>query len=126
MDTADNYDIVIAGAGCLKAGSGYAFQFIQHQSDEIIRLLKAGRVPLLRRPFFYGRFRFYDATFLSVIQQTKPGFPSIIRQLFQQLPAPLILKFLENKTNLGEELKVISIFPPRRFLPAALKILSGK
>jgi lycopene beta-cyclase len=110
-------------AGCLKPGSGYAFQFIQRQCDELITLLRSNLVPVVKNRWLYGRFRWYDATLLRVVRSRNRSFATMMETLFTQVPAPRILRFLENSTSFREECAIMRHFPPSVFVPAALKEL---
>ncbi|HEX7846806.1 MAG TPA: lycopene cyclase family protein [Chitinophagaceae bacterium] len=106
--------------GQTKASSGYTFQFIQKQSDQIIDLLEQGRSlnELSQTP---KRFRFYDNTLLHILYHEKlPGREIFIR-LFQKNKPQQVLRFLDNETSLSEELKIISSLPTLPFLKAALQ-----
>lgn len=110
-------------AGCLKPGSGYAFQFIQRQCDEVLALLRNNMFPVTKKRLLYGRFRWYDATLLRVVRNRNISFADMMETLFTRVPAPRILKFLENSTSFREECTIMRVFPPSVFVPAALKEL---
>jgi lycopene beta-cyclase len=106
--------------GQTKASSGYTFQFIQKQSDQIIEMLLKGEslTQLKRAPW---RFRFYDNTLLYILyHKTLPG-RNIFSTLFKKNKATQVLKFLDNESTLREELGIITSLPTWPFLKAALK-----
>jgi lycopene beta-cyclase len=113
------YNIGTAG-GQTKASSGYTFQFIQKQSQQIVECLLAGK-ELSTIEATPKRYRFYDETLLHILyHNTLPG-KEIFSRLFQKNKPQQVLKFLDNETTLVEELKVISTLPTWPFLKAALK-----
>lgn len=112
------YHIGAAG-GQTKASSGYTFQFIQKQSQQIVDYLVAGK-SLLAIPAVPKRFRFYDNTLLHILyHDTLPG-EKIFSQLFEKNKPQQVLKFLDNESSFGDELKIISSLPTLPFLKAAL------
>lgn len=112
------YHIGAAG-GQTKASSGYTFQFIQKQSQQIVDYLVAGK-SLLAIPAVPKRFRFYDNTLLHILyHDTLPG-EKIFSQLFEKNKPQQVLRFLDNESSFGDELKIISSLPTLPFLRAAL------
>jgi lycopene beta-cyclase len=108
--------------GQTKASSGYTFQFIQKQSDQIIEMLLKGEslTHLKRAPW---RFRFYDNTLLYILyHKTLPG-RNIFSTLFKKNKATQVLKFLDNESSLREELGIITSLPTWPFLKAAVQSL---
>lgn len=117
------YNLGTAG-GQTKGSSGYTFQFIQKNSDMIIKKLLADQ-PLDTLKNTASRFRFYDNVLLHILyHDTLPG-KKIFSTLFRKNEAQQVLKFLDNETSLAEELKIISTLPTLPFLKAALKIISN-
>lgn len=112
------YHIGTAG-GQTKASSGYTFQFIQKQSQEIVECLQQGR-SLNEIALAPRRFRFYDNTLLHILYHKKLSGKQIFTDLFKKNPSTLVLKFLDNETSLKEELKLISSLPTWPFLQSAL------
>ena len=108
--------------GQTKASSGYTFQFIQKQSQQIVNQLIAGK-PLSLIPGTPKRFRFYDNTLLHILyHNTLPG-KQIFTELFKKNKPQQVLRFLDNETSLREEFKIISSLPTWPFFKAALKQL---
>lgn len=113
------YYIGTAG-GQTKASSGYTFQFIQKQSQQIIDYL-ISRKPLHSLPASPKRFLFYDTVLLRILAEKKLGGDEIFSRLFQRNKASSVFKFLDNETSLKEELKLIATLPFTPFLKASLK-----
>jgi lycopene beta-cyclase len=108
--------------GQTKASSGYTFQFIQKQSQQLVNnLVKRGRpfpVPTDGR-----RFRWYDSTLLNILYHNKFPGAEIFTRLFKNNKAADILKFLDNETNVIEEMMIIRVLPKKLFTTAALQQL---
>ncbi|MEP6845553.1 MAG: hypothetical protein ABI861_06100 [Panacibacter sp.] len=60
---------------------------------------------------------------LNVLQHDKLGGDRIFADLFKKNPPQRVLRFLDNETNLSEELKLMSSVPMAVFLPAAMREL---
>jgi lycopene beta-cyclase len=106
--------------GQTKGSSGYTFQFIQKNSEQILNLLLAnGDLKDLKST--PPRFRFYDNVLLHILYHGQLSGKSIFTTLFQKNKTQQVLKFLDNETSLSEELKIISSLPTFPFLKAALR-----
>lgn len=115
------YSIGTAG-GQTKASSGYTFQFIQKQSQQIVDCLISNN-PLNKIATAPKRFRFYDNTLLHILYHNKLAGDKIFARLFKKNKPQQVLRFLDNESSLFEELKIISSLPTAPFLKAALKQL---
>jgi lycopene beta-cyclase len=115
------YNIGTAG-GQTKASTGYTFQFIQKQSEEIVNFLMKGGA-LHELPPAPARFRFYDSVLLQLLEEGKLEGREIFSRLFSRNKASAIFKFLDNETTLREELRLISSLQIAPFFKAALKQL---
>ena len=107
--------------GQTKGSSGYTFQFIQKHSAAITQALLCGEHPAAKRSFFDKRFAVYDHTMLRVLYTGKLTASQIFGDLFKRNKPQLLFKFLDNETNIKEEVKIMNSVPSRIFLPAALQ-----
>lgn len=106
--------------GYTKGSSGYTFQFIQsHTRDMVQQLLSTGSpyVPSTQP----RRFNFYDTVLLSVLSKGDVRAAQVFEQLFLKNDPVTVLKFLDNNTNLKEDIKIISSLPTLPFFTAAMK-----
>ena len=115
------FNIGTAG-GQTKASSGYTFQFIQKQSQQIADCLANGD-SLFSIPGPSKRFRFYDNTLLHILYNNKLQGKKIFTDLFQKNKPQDVLRFLDNESSLSEDFKIISSLPALPFLKAAIKTL---
>ncbi len=115
------YNIGTAG-GQTKASTGYTFQFIQKQAQQIVQALISNGIPS-KKINTEKRFQFYDSTLLHILSSNKLDGKEIFKQLFQKNTASKVFKFLDNETSLKEELKIISSLPTKEFLFAGIKEL---
>lgn len=117
------YHIGTAG-GQTKASSGYTFQFIQKLTAQITDHLISGR-SLDKIAATPRRFRFYDNTLLHILYYNKLKGSDIFTTLFKKNKPQQVLRFLDNESSVGEELKLIASLPAWPFFLAALSGVEG-
>lgn len=101
-------------AGALKPTTGYGFsRMMQHGKSIALALKSNDLVPTLYRK---RRFRFYDALLLQILQKHPNRGKQIFDQLFQHQSASNVLRFLNERTNLLQEIIIFSRLPKRLFL----------
>jgi lycopene beta-cyclase len=106
--------------GQTKASSGYTFQFIQKQSDRIVRqLIQASSGGLQQLKGNPARFHFYDQVLLQVLAKGYWPGDRVFARLFERNKASSIFRFLDNETSWPEELAIISSLPTWPFLRGA-------
>lgn len=115
----------IAG-GQAKGSSGYAFRFIQKRADAIVKALMGSGQIDLRNSLVSRKFALYDSVLLQVLAKRKMPGSEIFAAIFRHNPPQRVLCFLDNETNLAEDLQIMRSVPTAVFLPAALHVLSGK
>ena len=111
--------------GFTKASSGYTFQFIQKNSNQIVKNLLEGNSPIQKTSFEDKVFDWYDRTLLDVILNHKLTGKEIFAKMFKKLPPENILTFLDNESTLLEEIKVMSSLPILPFLTSGIKQLKS-
>ncbi len=114
----------IAG-GQAKGSSGYAFQFIQKRTAQIINSLLTKGDPFIQRTFNDKKFHLYDSVLLNVLENHKMSGDQIFAAIFKKSLAPRVLKFLDNESTLWEDLQIMQSVPTGIFLPAAMHELIG-
>ena len=113
-----------SAGGLTKSSTGYTFSRIQRDSDLILRHLENPATPL-RRVRTSPRFRFYDQLFLNLLETSPQRMESIFSTLFQRVPLPRILRFLDEQTHFSEELQIFLKLPWMPFLRALGRHLCG-
>ena len=107
--------------GQVKGSSGYAFQFIQKRTEQIIQsFIKRGH-PILSKTLNDRKFHLYDSVLLNVLQNRKMSGDEIFARIFQKNPTERVLQFLDNESRLAEDFQIMRSVPASIFLPAALK-----
>ena len=113
--------IPIGTAGdCVKASSGYAFQFIQAQTKLIVDKLSKQQSPIPQPTLMQSRFRVYDKTFIRVMQGNKMSGQQLMGEIFKHNSPANVMAFLANESELAHEYEIMKNLPAHIFLPAAL------
>ncbi|MEU0743576.1 lycopene cyclase family protein [Streptomyces sp. NPDC006134] len=94
-----------AAGGATRAATGYTFAAVQRQSDAVARAVRAGRTPVPPPPY-PARARLMDAVLLRALDTGRVDGPGFFFRLFERVPAPLLLRFLDGDTRLYEDLVV--------------------
>ena len=112
------YYIGTAG-GQTKPSTGYTFRFIQKQADTIVvELISNGTLSGNKKTT--NRFFLYDSTLLHILSKNLLPGKTIFSILFKKNPADKVLKFLDNETTVGEEIKLLNSLPKKIFIKAGL------
>ena len=101
-------------AGMVKSSTGYAFKRITKDSRQLSEDWQAQRQP--RWANSKGRFRFYDRLLLGILTEEPLKGSVIFEHLFKKMPMSTIFRFLDEETNLWEEIKLFSKLPFAPFL----------
>ncbi len=112
--------IGIAG-GQAKGSSGYAFNFIQKRTTQIVQSLVKNNHPFTKRSLNDKKFHLYDSVLLQVLQQKKMQGADIFTAIFKKNKPQTVLQFLDNNSVFLQDLKIMSSVPTFVFLPAAIK-----
>ncbi len=107
----------------IKSSTGYAFKNMYLHAACIAENIRKGQhADAFNRQYSdvkRGRFAFYDALLLDILQtQPRSGKP-IFEALFKHTDIQRILTFLDEKTHVKEEIAIFSRLPIRPFLKAA-------
>ena len=105
----------------VKASTGYAFQFIQQQTQQIVHQLKLNQA--LNPAVHHTRHQFYDAVLLYILENQKMAGDEIFARIFKKNRAATVFKFLSNTSTLLDDIKIMTSLPTQIFLPAAIKVL---
>ncbi len=109
----------VAG-GQVKGSSGYAFQFIQKRTAAIVKGIKQGSTKFDIVRLSQRKGNLYDAVLLHVLHHQKMGGDKIFGSIFSKNKTEMVLRFLDNESNIFEDLKIMNSVPTKIFFPAAL------
>jgi lycopene beta-cyclase len=119
------FNIGTAG-GQTKGSTGYTFQFIQKHSESIVTFLaETGHPPLNYNPVDF-RFSLYDAVMLRVLSEQQHRGADLFTRIFTRGEPNSILRFLDNESKLGEELRIMNSLPKGLFGKAAFNELLAR
>ena len=94
--------------GWTKASTGYTFMNTRRNIERLIPFLKTGAG--LNTFTIKNRFRFYDLLFLDVLNRYNALGSKLFTRMFEKNPPVRIFRFLDEKTNFIEELKIMTSF----------------
>ena len=104
--------IGLAG-GWARPSTGYSFKNSERFIDEIVLLFKQGKPLDL---MVSDKFTFYDSLFIErLINDNKKG-DELFKVLYTKNDLSFILKFLDGKTSILNDLKIMSSFNPYPFV----------
>ncbi len=108
-------------AGAIKPTSGYGFRRMNNYAKEVaLALAENKNLPTMYRKW---RFRFYDILLLQILESRPEEGKRIFEELFNNQPVNRILKFLDEETNIVEEIKIFSRLPIFLFLQSLIKFI---
>jgi lycopene beta-cyclase len=108
-----------AGAGLVRASTGYGYQRMRRDGARIADQLARGERPSgLRRR---GHHLAMDAVFLELAARDPGTLAESLEALFARNPADLVLRFLDESTSPREEARLVSSLPTWPFVAAALQ-----
>ncbi|MFE1754462.1 lycopene cyclase family protein [Streptomyces anandii] len=98
------FRIGVAG-GATRPATGYTFAAVQRQADAIAGLLRAGRRPV-PPPAHSVRARAMDAVLLRALATGRVDGADFFHRLFTRVPPRRLLRFLDGRTRLHEDLAI--------------------
>lgn len=106
----------------IKPSTGYAFKNMHRHAMSLAGCIETNQMivpkPKVQWSIGHGRFALYDALLLDILKN-KPHFGKpIFKSLIQNVDIRLVLKFLDEKTNIREELSLFKHLPWGVFLGA--------
>jgi lycopene beta-cyclase len=112
--------------GQTKPSTGYTFTRIQKQTMQLVdTLLKVGK-PDIENSSFSRRFWWYDSILLNVLLKNRCSGKEVFTRLFKYNDAATILAFLDEQTNIFQELKITNTVPRLPFLKATVDLLGRR
>ena len=106
-------------AGAVKSTTGYAFLNMFYHAFDIVKALQ-NKKPI-PHPYHNIKFSFYDQLLLIILKEKPHWGKEIFRTLFKKVALNKILKFLNEDTNVAEDLGILTSLPKRYFLWALSK-----
>jgi lycopene beta-cyclase len=112
----DEKTINIGSAGGMtRLSTGYTFLNIQEHSKYIVKNID--KIEKLREYNLGKKYHFLDKIFLRVLKSHPDKMPKIFFEMFKT-SSNSVIKFLSNKSNIFEDIKIISKMPKIIFMKA--------
>ncbi len=112
----DERTINIGSAGGMtRLSTGYTFLNIQEHSKEIMKNID--NIEKVKKFNLGKKYQFLDKVFLQVLKKHPEKMPMIFFKMFKS-PSNTVIKFLSNKSNIFEDIYIISKMPKLIFIKA--------
>lgn len=105
-----------ARAGAIKASTGYAFKKMHEHAEQIAESLYSNNQSLELKT--NRKFKFYDSLLLQILNYQPEKGKKIFETLFEKNKANKVLNFIDEKTNLIQDVKILTSLPIMPFLNA--------
>lgn len=114
----DNRYIPIGtAAGAIKPTTGYAFQAMYDHAQTLAKAIQKEEAPSIPKK---ARSAFYDSLLLQILHQEPEKGQSIFNALFSRIAPSRVMQFLQEKTNLVQEIPILASLPPKPFVKALI------
>ena len=110
-----------SAGGWSKPSTGYTFKNIERKTNLLVDFMKKNES--FKTFYKNSRFRYYDIIFLDVLFQNNHMGKKLFTQMFQNNKAKTIFKFLDEKSTILEEIKIMANFSIGIFLKTIFKRL---
>lgn len=107
--------------GWAKPSTGYTFMSTARKIPKLVAHIKSGQP--LDKLSFKNKFWYYDLLFLDVLHQDNANGHIVFESLFQSRTPHQIFKFLDEETDIWEDLGTILASPKTPFTKALIKRL---
>ena len=112
----DNRNINIGSAGGMtRLSTGYTFLNIQEHSKYIVKNIN--KIKKIKTFNLGKKYQFLDTVFLRVLKRYPEKMPTILFDMFKT-SSNTVIKFLSNKSNIFEDINIISKMPKLIFIKA--------
>ncbi|TRO64153.1 lycopene cyclase family protein [Christiangramia sabulilitoris] len=102
----------------VKPSSGYSFKNAERYSRRLVKNIIEGKNP--SSGIYSPKHRFYDALFLNILKNKNHYGPSLFSSMYGKNSATQIFRFLDEETNLREDINIMASFDPWLFTKAIL------
>ncbi|AXK32737.1 lycopene cyclase [Streptomyces armeniacus] len=113
--------LIGAAGGATRPSTGYTFAPIQRETRSIADALGRGRVPPAHGPH-HARARSVDAVLLRALDTGRVDGKDLLTRLFREVPMERLLRFLDGRTRLREDVQIGLHTPMLPMLRTALEL----
>ncbi len=104
-----------SAGGMTRLSTGYTFLNIQEHNRYILKNLD--KIDRIENYDLGKKYKFLDNIFLKVLKNNPEKMPNIFYKMFKCAP-DTVIKFLSNKSNILDDIKIISTMPKLIFIKA--------
>lgn len=110
--------------GAVKSSTGYAFKRMVDHAISLVASLHYER-PLQPLPV-NRKAAFYDSLLINILKEEPRLGKKIFTRLFDKISTPRILRFLDEKSSIVEEIPILASLPPQPFLRSLFELYISK
>ena len=115
----ENWHRIGVLGGQARASSGYAFGRIQRATTQIARQIVSGQsVSIAVAP---AKYAFLDEVFLDALNSSPRFAANCFTRLFDRVPTDTLVRFLDDRSSLLDDARLIAALPKAPFLAAAAR-----
>ena len=107
-----------ARANLIKPSTGYGFKNMFYFAEEVKNKISKGEIDSISKPS-KNRFKFYDSLLLIILLRWPYLGKEIFSKLFRAQKISTVFSFLDETTNLFQEIKIFASLPFKPFIKAA-------
>jgi lycopene beta-cyclase len=110
--------------GDTRGSTGYTFNYIQKTVTNILASYKAQSNPFFSKKTIPKIHQWFDSTILQVLKKRQYLGDEIFTDIFKQVDADIVLKFLDGETTLIENLKIMNSVKAHHFIKPFIKAIT--
>jgi len=115
-----------SAGGDTRASTGYTFLNTQKTVSKIIKSFKENNHPFFKPENISRKHKLLDATILNVFDAGYYPGDEIFTDLFKNVAAKTIFKFLDSESSILDDLKIMTSLRAKYFIGPFLKVLANK
>jgi len=115
-----------SAGGDTRGSTGYTFLNTQKTISKILASFQKNNDPFFESEHISKKHKVLDATILNVFDQGKYPGDEIFTDLFKNVKAKTIFKFLDSESSALDDLKIMSSLRAKYFIGPFLKVLANK
>jgi len=115
-----------SAGGDTRASTGYTFVNTQKTITKIIRSFQENNHPFFDQESINKKHKILDATFLNVFDAGQYLGDEIFTDLFKNVKAKTIFKFLDAESSMLDDLRIMASLKAKHFIGPFLKVLRNK
>lgn len=110
--------------GYVKPSTGYSFARAQRSLQNLVKKMELRQPVIVNQP---SRWKLYlDSVLLDVLRTDRHPAADVFTQLFKRNKTTQVLKFLDEDTELAEDLRIMQSVPLLPFVKSAIDVASRK